>query len=106
LLALVSADCYATGHVPIRGKTEFTRATGVTMRSGEEIEFAADGATIENDTLHAIGDHTSIAIPTDSIARVSVRKFSWGKTTGLVVGVGTVAFVVLGLIALRHWTIN
>jgi hypothetical protein len=74
----------------------------VITRSGDKIEFAVYGATIENDTLHAIGQRAPIAIPTDSIARVSSRKFSWTKTAGLTVGVSAVAFCVLFVTAFNN----
>jgi hypothetical protein len=103
LLAPLFAGCFATSSAPLRRNTDFTRATGVTMRSGEQIEFLVEGATIENDTLHAVGDHVSIAIPTDSIAKVSVHKFSWRNTTGVAVGVGAVSFLVLLVLAYRNF---
>ena len=65
-----------------------------------------EGATIANDTLRAVGDHGAIAIPTDSIAQISERKFSMGNTAGLAVGVGAVAFVALLLLALHNFAIN
>lgn len=95
LLAPLIASCYATQHVSLRGEAPLERATGVRTLSGEQIRFAVTGATITNDTLHAVGQHASIAIPTDSIAEISVRKFSWRNTAGLLVGVGAVAFLAL-----------
>jgi hypothetical protein len=94
LLATLFAGCYATQHVPLREKASLDHATGVRKLSGEEIEFAVSGATIANDTLHAVGKHASIAIPTDSIAKIAVRKFSIRYTAGLVGSVGAVAFLV------------
>ena len=67
----------------------------VTTRSGAEIEFIATGATITNDTLHAITRHDHIAIPTDSIARISVRRLSPLRTGALVIGAAAVAVVTL-----------
>jgi hypothetical protein len=93
LLAPVFAGCYATGHAPLRANSPLEKATGVRKLSGEKIAFAVNGATIENDTLHAVGEHASIAIPVDSIAEISMRKFSARNTAGLVVGIGAVAFV-------------
>lgn len=89
-LAPLVAGCYGTHHVPFNGSTGLENATGVTTRSGEEIEFMATGATIANDTLHAVTKHDHIAIPTDSIARISERSFSPLRTGGLVIGVAAV----------------
>ena len=75
-------------------------------RSTRLIELSVEGATIENDTLHAVGDHASIAIPTDSIAQILVHKFSARNTAGLTVLVGAVAFGVLLVVALHNFSIN
>jgi len=104
-LAPLVAGCYSTHHVPFNGSTGLENATGVTTRSGERLEFMATGATITNDTLHAVTRHDHIAIPTDSIARISVRKFSPLRTGGLVIGVAAVAvftFAVLLAYSLGH----
>ncbi len=77
------------------------------MRSGTEIEFMATGAMIANDTLHAVTRHDHIAIPTDSIARISVRKFSPLRTGGLVIGVAAVTvFTFLAVLAYGLGQIN
>lgn len=94
LLAPLIASCYATGHVPLRGGASLEHATGVRTLSGEQIKFAVPGATITNDTLRAAGKDALIAIPTDSIAEILVRKFSWRYTAGLVgIVVGVPYFV-------------
>jgi hypothetical protein len=92
------AACYGTHHVPFNESGGLESATGVTLRSGEEIEFMATGATIANDTLHAVTKHDHIAIPTDSIARISERSFSPLKTGGLVIGVAAVTVFTFALL--------
>jgi hypothetical protein len=105
--APLAAGCYGTHHVPFDGSTGLESATGVTLRSGEEIEFMATGATITNDSLHAVTKHDHIAIPTDSIARISVRKFSPLRTGGLVIGVAAVTvFTFLAVLAYGLGQIN
>lgn len=87
ILIPLLASCYGTRHIPFNGSTGLENTTGVTLRSGAEIVFVTTGATIANDTLHAITRHDHIAIPTDSIAEISVRKLSPLRTGALVVGV-------------------
>ena len=104
-LAPLVAGCYGTHHVPFNESTELENATGLTTRSGEEIEFAATGATITNDTLRAVTKHDHIAIPTDSVARISMHKFSPLKTGGLVIEVAALTaftFALLFANALGH----
>jgi len=98
LLVPLAAGCYGTHHVPFDGSTGLENATGVTLRSGEEIEFMATGATITNDSLHAVTKQDHIAVPTDSIARISVRKFSPLKTGGLVIGITAVTLFTFALL--------
>jgi hypothetical protein len=98
LLAPLLAGCYATGHASLRDNPPLEKATGVRKLSGEEIEFAVTGATIVNDTLHAVGPFASIAIPTDSIAQISEHGFSPLKTAGLVIGVAAVAVVTFAIV--------
>ena len=101
LLAPLVAGCFGTQHIPFNESTGLEKATGVTTRSGREIEFMATGATIANDTLHAVTRHDHIAIPTDSIARISVRRFSPLRTGALVIGVAAVT-VLTFLAVLLH----
>jgi hypothetical protein len=107
LLLPLIAGCFATTHVPLSERADLTKATGVTTQSGNELEFTVYGATIENDTLHAVGRDGALAIPTDSIAQISKRKFLWRNTAGLAVGVGAVAFLALFAAAMHNLaTIN
>jgi len=101
ILAPSVAGCASTQHVPFDNAAALDRITGVSMRSGREISFAKPGASVTNDTMYALGRTGQIVIPTDSIARVSKRKFSTARTVGLVVGVAGGALVVL-LIAFEH----
>jgi hypothetical protein len=78
--------CSSTQHVPFECGVPLMRATGVTMRSGEDVRFIAPGASIKNDTLYAVGHTGQLMIPTDSIATVSKREFSPIRTVGLVGG--------------------
>jgi hypothetical protein len=100
VLAPILAGCFVTHHIPLNAGAELGNATGVTTRAGTEIDFATTGATITNDTLHAVGRHDVIALPADSVARISVRKFSPRSTAALAVGVGAVAFVALLFISI------
>ena len=95
VFAPLIAGCYATGHTPLRDNPSLEKATGVRKLSGDEIEFGVTGATISNDTLHAVGPFGPIAIPTDSIAQISEHGFSLRNTAALMVGVGAVAFLAL-----------
>jgi hypothetical protein len=106
LLLPLFAGCFATQHIPLDGSTRLDEATGVTTRSGDQIEFSATGATMRNDTLHANGIREFVAIPADSVAQISVRKFSATNTAGLAIGVGLVAFLGLALIALGSFGSN
>jgi hypothetical protein len=107
LLALVIAGCFSTQHVPLRSDAPLERATGVRTISGEEVEFAVTGATIVNDTLRAVGEHGTLVIPTDRIAKISIRKLSVRNTTGLVLGVGAICFLLLAVLAVGNLaTIN
>jgi hypothetical protein len=106
LLTPFITGCFATRHVPLSERTNLAKANGVTTRSGRTIEFVVDGATIANDTLRAVGPDGTITVPTDSIAQISVRKFSTLKTVGLTLGIGAVAFVGLGLVALNTIAID
>jgi hypothetical protein len=99
LLAPFVAGCFATAQAPLSRRTDLAKANGVTTRSGYRIDFAVDGATIANDTLRAVGQAGTIAIPTDSIAQISERRFSTRNTVGLAAGVGAAGFVVLALLS-------
>ena len=92
LLAPIIAGCMATHHISFSSGLGLEHATGVMTRSGREIEFAMTGATMSNDTLYASGPHGEIALPADSIALISTRRFS--PLTTLVL-LGTVAAAVL-----------
>jgi hypothetical protein len=85
----------ATQHVPLGNGAGLEVATGVITRSGTYIEFSTTGARIRNDTLYSIARYDGVAVPVDSIAQITQRKFSVRNTAGLAVGVGAVAFVVL-----------
>ena len=106
LLASVGAGCYATKRVPLTERVDLAKVNGVTTRSGEKIDFAVEGATIANDTLRAIGRSGTITVPTDSIAKISQRKFSTGKTVGLIAGIGAVAFGALLVLSLNTIAID
>lgn len=86
-LAPTLAGCSSPHHVPFDSNTQLGRASGVTLRSGREIKFAARGASIASDTLYAVGAKGQLLVPTDSIARVTTPKFSAGRTAVLVVGI-------------------
>ena len=101
LVAPFVAGCMGTQHVPFNGSAALEKATGVTTRAGAEIQFATTGATITNDTLHAVGLHGRVILPADSIERISVEKLDPRRTGALVIGVAAVAFVTLLFISLN-----
>lgn len=86
-LAPTIAGCKSTHHAPFDSNAPLDRASGVTLRSGKELNFASRGASIANDTLYAVGAKGQLLVPTDSIARVSTPQFSAGRTAILVVGI-------------------
>ena len=100
-VASIVAGCMGTHHVPFNGDAALEKATGVTTRAGAEIQFATTGATITNDTLHAVGKHGQVILPADSIERISIDKFDPRCTGALVIGVASVAFVTLLFISLN-----
>ncbi|MEP7086428.1 MAG: hypothetical protein ABI884_03750 [Gemmatimonadota bacterium] len=76
--------------------------SGVTTRSGNQIDLAVTGVTIRSDTLRANAMHDSVAIPVDSVAQVSVRGFSARNTAGLAVGLGAAGLLALILFSLSN----
>jgi hypothetical protein len=94
-VAALNVGCYATQHLPLGTGAGLDDATGVITRAGTYTKFAVAGATMTNDTLYATGRYERVSVPVDSIAEITQRKLSVRNTTGLVVGVGAVAFVVL-----------
>ena len=100
-VASIVAGCMGTHHVPFNSGAALEKATGVTTRAGAEIRFGTTGATITNDTLHAVGIHGQVSLPADSIERISIEKFDPRRTGALVIGVGCVAFVTLLLVSLN-----
>jgi hypothetical protein len=87
LIMSASTGCMSTQRIPFNETADLRQASGVTTRSGREIHFAEKGASISNDTLYARDRTGQIALPTDSIARLSSRHFSAVRTIGLVGGV-------------------
>lgn len=87
LILSASTGCTSTQRIPFNETADLRQASGVTTRSGREIQFADKGASISNDTLYARGRTGQLALPTDSIARLSSRHFSAVRTIGLVGGV-------------------
>jgi hypothetical protein len=85
ILGLPTAGCYARHDQRFSPSVALDDIEGLKTRSGEEIRFAVDGATITNDTLFANGRAGPLKVPTDSIARVTQRRFSILNTTGLIV---------------------
>jgi hypothetical protein len=100
-VASIVAGCMGTHHVPLNSGAALEKATGVTTRAGVEIQFGTTGATITNDTLHAVGIHGQVSLPADSIERISIEKFDPRRTGALVIGVAFVAFVTLLFISLN-----
>lgn len=102
LLAPTVGGCMTTRKTPFRSNdVELDRITGVTMQSGREIGFAQPGASITNDTMYAIGRQGQMLLPTDSIAGVSVRKVSTGRSIGLVAGLAVVGTLILAARSLK-----
>jgi hypothetical protein len=95
LLAPMIAGCMATHHISFSSGMELEHATGVVTHSGREIEFAMTGATMANDTLYASSPHGEIALPADSIALISTRKFSPLITLTLLGSVAAAALLAL-----------
>jgi hypothetical protein len=94
LLFIVSTStgCMSTRRIPFNETADLGQASGVTTRSGREIQFADKGASISNDTLYARSRTGTLALPTDSIARLSSRHFSPVRTAGLVGGIAAGLF--------------
>lgn len=110
-LALVTASmltgCVGTQHVPFNASSDLNKVTGVTLRSGGEIEFTRTGVWISNDTLYAVGYTGPVAFPTESIAQLSRDHFSAGRTAGLVAAISAGLFAaLLVLVASSSWNIN
>jgi hypothetical protein len=95
MVALLNNGCYAPHYQRLEPNTSLDDASGITTRSGEELGFAVDGATITNDTLRARGKVAELKVPTDSVAQVRSRRFSPWRTGALIVGVAAAAFAAL-----------
>ena len=97
-VAPLLTGCMSIQRVPFNNTVRVNRIAGVTTRSGSEIPFAKAGASITNDTLYAFGRQGQFTLSTDSIAQVWQRKFSAGRTAGLIgalaVATGAVAAMV------------
>ncbi|HEY7860365.1 MAG TPA: hypothetical protein VIB98_02930 [Gemmatimonadaceae bacterium] len=87
-----ATGCLSTQRVPFSEGADLGQISGVTTRSGREIQFADKGASISNDTLYAQGRTGQLALPTDSIARLSSRHFSAVRTAGLLGGIAAGLF--------------
>jgi hypothetical protein len=87
----------STRQVDFNSVAPHGRITGVTTRSGREIPFTRDGASITNDTLHAQAQDGSVALPSDSIAQLWTRKISPVKTAGLVGGLAAALVLAAGI---------
>jgi len=95
LLAPSIAGCMTTRKTAFLNENAgLDRITGVTMRSGREIKFFQPGASISSDTMYALGREGQMLLPTDSIAGVSVRKVSAGRTIGLVAAMAVVGIAI------------
>lgn len=105
--ASMLTGCMGTQHVPFTATSDLNQATGITTRSGREIEFVRTGAWISNDTLYAAVLTGLVAYPTDSIARLSRDHFSAGRTAGLIVAIGAGLFAaLLVVVSTISWNIN
>lgn len=99
LLIMSTADgCASTQHFPFNATEDLGQVSGVTMRSGTEIKFADKGASVSNDTLYAVGREGQLMLPADSISRVSIRRFSAGRTVGMGLGLAAGLFGALLLL--------
>ncbi len=87
VLAPSLAGCMTVQRVPFSPTDSLGQISGVTTRSGNEIPFAARGASITNDTLYGVGRQGQVIVPTDSVADVWKSKASPARTTALVLGV-------------------
>ena len=102
VLAPTIAGCMTTRRTAFHDNTVgLDRITGVTMSSGREIKFSEPGASITNDTMYAVGRQGQLLLPTDSIAGVSVRKVSAGRTVGLVAALAVVGIVIIAVSSLN-----
>lgn len=101
MIALSNTGCYAPHYQRLEPGTSLDYASGITTRSGAEIRFAEDGATIRNDTLIARGIEGELKVPTDSVAQVRGRRFSPLRTGAAVAGIATTALIGLSFIYLR-----
>lgn len=97
LLAPSVTGCMTTRRTPFNNNAvELDRVVGVTTRSGWEIRFRQPGASIVNDTMHAVGAQGEVTLPTDSISHVWERKTSPVRTVGLVAWFAVVGLAVAG----------
>jgi hypothetical protein len=100
VLAPSISGCMTTRQLPFNANvSRLDGITGVSMRSGQEIQFRVPGASITNDTMHAVGPEGQLLLPTDSIARVSSRKLSKVRTIGLVSGLAVIGVAIAGAIS-------
>jgi hypothetical protein len=99
LLTPSIAGCSSTQRIPFNSAAPLDHATGVTMLSGSNISFAESGASLSNDTLYALGPQGQLKVPADSIAQLRNRKFSTGRTIGLVAGVALIGAFIAGATA-------
>jgi hypothetical protein len=97
MIALPNTGCYAPRYQRLEPGTSLDYASGITTRSGKEIRFSVDGATIRNDTLIARGREGEVKVPTDSVAQVRGRRFSPLRTGAVVAGITAAAFTALAL---------
>jgi hypothetical protein len=103
VLVLPGAGCYTTRHQALGPATSLDSASGVTMRSGAEIQFARPGAKIAHDTMFATGTVGDLRIPTDSISQVNSRGYSSGSSL-VVIGAFAAAVAALLYISVAYST--
>jgi hypothetical protein len=99
LLTPSIAGCSSTQRVQFNSVAPLNHATGVTMLSGSNISFRESGASVSNDTLYALGLQGQLKVPADSIAQIRSRKFSPGRTVGLLAGLALAGTFIAGAIA-------
>jgi hypothetical protein len=99
VIALPSAGCFSPHYQRLERGTSLDDASAIMTRSGLEMQFAVDGATIRNDTLYAKGTAGTLVVPTDSVARIARRGFSPGRTAALVVGIAAGALAIFVVLA-------
>jgi hypothetical protein len=98
ILALSNGGCFSAHHQRLKAGAPLENAIGLTTRSGRDIPFAMPGATIEHDTLVAVGSAGELRIPTDSVARITKRGFSPART-GILIATSLIVLSAVAVIA-------